>query len=356
MTGRIILASDAHGHVGHPVAGDVNHRAPPPVDAPCAQRYAARPDESITCTMFPLHIHMPGREASASALRTTLSDALERLYARDTALPAHRLASLLVTDETATEGEAAGRSPLQRTDTADGYRLTLSARFAEQALAGDPEQVLELVHLLHRELWRGELAQEHAPKRADEDALMAQFSPIVDLMFDEYRANRASAWSLPGRSDLLLPHLMGLLQELPAACDRARADYQLDGDLDALTGLSMARLALLMQSVAFSLGYLAGLGRTVADIAPELKDALDNAFIAREWPRISALLAGAANSRNEDRAVQLDLLRIRVMAIFEGMGLRMRVDGSGLRVDVSAASTGALEAAAARLTAGEGQA
>lgn len=104
---------------------------------------------------------MPGREASASALRTTLSDALERLYARDTALPAHRLASLLVTDETATEGEAAGRSPLQRTDTADGYRLTLSARFAEQALAGDPEQVLELVHLLHRELWRGELAQEH---------------------------------------------------------------------------------------------------------------------------------------------------------------------------------------------------
>lgn len=186
--------------------------------------------------------------------------------------------------------------------------------------------------------------------RPPADALAAQFAPVVARMFDEYRANRASAWSLPARADLLLPHLLGLLEELPAACERALADYRLDGNLDALAGISMARLALLMQTTAFSLGYLAGLGRSVADIAPELKAGIDASLLGREWPRIAALLAGAAASEGEARALQLDMLRTRVIAVLGAMGLSARLGADGaVWMDVADASAEATAAAVARM-------
>lgn len=300
--------------------------------------------------MFSLHIDIHGQDARATTLHATLSNLLERLYARDPALPADHLLSLRVTDDLPAIAGPGAQAPLQRTDAEDGYSLILSAAYAEQALTGDAEQVLELVHLLHRELWRGELAREQLPAASPADAMAAQFTPIVARMFDEYRANRASAWSLPTRSDLLLPHLLGLLQELPGACDQSRADYQLDGDLDALTGLSLARLALLMQTAAFSLGYLAGLRRSVADIAPELKDRLDHSLLGSEWPRMAALLAGAADSEGDGRSLQLDMLRTRLVAIFAGMGLGMRsADDGAIWIDVAPASAEALARATSRL-------
>lgn len=320
------------------------------MDARTLRRYAARPGESVTCMMTTVHILGARLESAAPALRATLSDLLARLYARDSALPAERLKALVVSDERAPAAEGQSEvPPLVRSDDADGCTLTLAAPYVEQALGGEADQLLQLVHLIHRELWRSELARE-AAVAAPADALAAQFSPIVARMFDEYRANRASAWSLPNNADLLLPHLLGLLEELPAACDRARADYRIDGSLDALAGLSMARLALLMQTTAFSLGYLAGLGRSAADIAPELKAGLDASILGREWPRIAALLAGASASDGDARALQLDMLRTRVIAVLAAMGLQARTGDDGtVWMDVADASAEATAAAVARI-------
>lgn len=290
------------------------------------------------------------RLEGAATLRNTLAELLDRLYARDGALDASRLKALVVTDDIAAPAQGQTEAPpLVRDDADDGCTITLAAPYVEQALGGDTDQLLQLVHLLHRELWRSELTRD-AVAGSPADALAAQFAPIVARMFDEYRANRASAWSLPAKADLLLPHLLGLLEELPAACERALADYRLDGNLDALAGISMARLALLMQTTAFSLGYLAGLGRTVADIAPELKAGIDASLLGREWPRIAALLAGASASEGEARTLQLDMLRTRVIAVLAAMGLSARLGEDGaVWMDVADASAEATAAAVARM-------
>jgi hypothetical protein len=269
--------------------------------------------------------------ASADTLRTALTELLARLHARDGGLTAARLQGVILRDD-ATEADQA--AALSREDAADGFTITLSAPFVERSLSGAPEHMLQLVHALHRELWRGELAAEPATEQA-RDALTAQFSPIADLMLAEYRANRASAWSLPSDADLLLPHLLRLLDEFPAASARAQSDYLQDGDLDTLVGLCMARLTHLMQTVAFCLGYLAGLQRSAADIAPELKAGIDSSLIGREWPRIAALLAGAAASDGDGRALQMDLLATRITSVLAAMGLVARLGHDGaVRMDV----------------------
>lgn len=287
---------------------------------------------------------------AAGTLCTTLTDLLDRLYARDAALDASLLQALVVTDEIAAPGAGQAEAPpLMREDAADGFTITLAAPFVEQALGGDADDMLQLVHLLHRELWRGKHARD-ASLLATAGPLATHFAPIVARMFDEYRANRASAWSLPGKADLLLPHLLGLLEELPGACERTLADYRLDGNLDALAGLSMARLALLMQTTAFSLGYLAGLQRSATDIAPELKTGIDASLIGREWPRIAALLAGATASDGDARALQLEMLGTRAAAILATMGLNTRIGSDGaLWMDVAEASPETTAAAVARM-------
>lgn len=300
--------------------------------------------------MFPISVAGARLEAGAAALRTTLSELLERLYARDAALSPSRLKSLVVSEAAdTTPRDAAALPPLSRDDVEGGFVLTLSAPFVEQALGGETDHLLQLVHAVHRELWRGELAATAAPIAA-QDALAAQFAPITTLMLDEYRANRASTWSLPGNADLLLPHLLGLLDELPLASERTLAAYRNDGNLDTLVGLNMARLTHLMQTVAFSLGYLAGLGRTAREIAPELKAGIDASIIGREWPRIAALLSGAAASEGDARTLQLDMLCTRTVAVLGGMGLTVRLDegrciwtpAAAMTADAAAAHRGLL--------------
>ncbi len=276
--------------------------------------------------MTTIEIRGEGLQARAATLRNALSELLDRLYTRDSGLTRARLQVLVVSGDTPTG--ASGTPPLTRSGTPGSFRLELAAPYVEHALAGSADELLHMVHALHRELWRAELAADAAmPEPAD--ALAAQFSPIVTLMLDEYRANLCSAWSLPGNADLLLPHLLRLLDELPAAGERALADYAADGDLDTLVGLGITRLTHLMQTVAFSLGYLAGLGRTITDIEPELKAGIDASMLGREWPRIGALLAGAASSEGDARALQMDLLRTRVIAILGTMGLRARLGSDG---------------------------
>ena len=291
-------------------------------------------------------------QAGAATLRSTLSDLLDRLYTRDDGLERTRLHALVVTDDmphTTSGGAPAEMPPLLRQDDGDGFTLYLAAPFVEQSLAGEADQLLPMVHALHRELWRAELAAGTAAA-APADALAAQFAPIAALMLDEYRANRSSAWSLPGDADLLLPHLLRLLDELPAASERALADYRIDGDLETLVGLGVARLTHLMQTTAFCMGYLAGLGRSAADIAPELQTGIASSMLGREWPRIAALLAGAAASEGEARTLQTDMLRTRVIAVLGQMGLGARLGPDGtVWMDVAEASAQATAEAVSRL-------
>jgi hypothetical protein len=290
-------------------------------------------------------------QAGAATLRSTLSELLDRLYARDGALEPARLHALVVTDDmphAAPGGAPAEMPPLLRQDDGDGFTLYLAAPFVDQSLAGEADQLLQLVHALHRELWRAQIATEGA-STAPADALATQFAPIAALMLDEYRANRSSAWSLPGDADLLLPHLLRLLDELPAASERALADYRIDGDLETLVGLGIARLTHLMQTTAFCMGYLAGLGRTAADIAPELQAGIASSILGREWPRIAALLAGAAASEGEGRTLQTDMLRTRVIAVLGQMGLGARPGPDGtVWMDVTEASARATAEAVSR--------
>jgi hypothetical protein len=280
--------------------------------------------------MYTIEISGERLQAHGAALRSTLFDLLTRLHARDTGLDPSHLLRVVVNDVPASgpTPPQEGIPPLFRSGDPDAVVLHLAAPFVEQALAGDSDQLLQMVHAMHRELWRARIATDPAPVEAG-DGLTARFSPIAALMLDEYRANRNSAWSLPGNADLLLPHLLGLLDELPAAGERALAQCREDGDIERFMGLTIARLTHLMQTAAFCLGYLAGLGRTAADISPELKTVIDASILAGEWPRMAALLAGAAACDGDARALQMDMLRIRILAVLERMGLRTSLDGDG---------------------------
>jgi hypothetical protein len=280
--------------------------------------------------MYTIEISGERLQPHAGTLRSTLSDLLARLHARDTGLDPAHLVRVVVADapDAGNSPAQGGMPPLLRSGDANAVVLNLAAPFVEQALAGESDQLLQMVHAMHRELWRARIATDPAPL-ATADALAAQFSPIAALMLDEYRANRHSAWSLPGNADLLLPHLLGLLDELPAAGERALAQCRQDGDIGQFAGLTIARLTHLMQTAAFCLGYLAGLGRTAADVSPELKAGIDASILAGEWPRMAALLAGAAACDGDARALQLDMLRIRALAVLGRMGLHVRLDADG---------------------------
>lgn len=299
-----------------------------------------------------IDIDSPRLQTSAATFTEALAAMLARLHERDTALDTAHIERLLICDDPAQALAALGRPcasdaapALQRVDAT----LVLAASALESALAGEAHALMHLVHALHRECWRAQLEQP-APAQGGIDALAEQFDPIVHLMLLEFDTNRRCAWSLPADSDLLLPHLMALLQALPAACQRAIAAYQLDGRLDELVGLSLGRLTHLMQTAAFSMGYLNGLGRRLAQVSTDLQAALDDSLLARAWPRIAALLAGASASQGEARALQSAMLRAQVLDVLGTMGLAPRLDDQGqLWMDVAAASPKATAAAVASL-------
>ena len=152
---------------------------------------------------------------------------------------------------------------------------------------------------------------------------------------------QAQTAATPGTAPPVLS-LRGITKSFPGV--RALSDVRLDlfpGEVTALIGENGAGkstlVAHLMQTVAFSLGYLAGLQHSAADIAPELKAGIDASLIGREWPRIAALLAGAAAGEGDARALQMSMLATRIMAVLGSMGLHARTGDDGtVWMDVAA--------------------
>jgi len=284
----------------------------------------------------------PVSGAHASTLGQVLDALLARIRARDTDIDLSRLSRILVTDdlpaaETRFGVAPAGSEHLSRI-VADGetggetFALLFDGAKLWQILSGDGAEIARLIHHLHKECWRLHDAARPAP-RASDTPLARAIDPIVSAMWQEYRINRRSAWSVPVDSDLLLNHLAALLQALPAGMQEEITLYFADQDLDGLFAKSLGRIAHLMQAVAHVQGYLDGLGLPLSAISDEMHERVGKSFLSPIWAATAQhLAAGYAIPPGELADTPL---RRDVQTAFTHFGLQVRESEDGdLWVDV----------------------
>jgi len=267
---------------------------------------------------------------AAETLGAGLRQLVAGLQARDDSLAAAGSLRLLVADDfagaLAEEGLAAGAGAavVQALLRADEVLLLVDARRAAAALAGAPEELARLVHLLHRELWRIQVARRRqaSPAPAAND-LERHLQPVVESLWAEYVSTRRAVWSLPADADLLLPHLVELVEALPPA---TAGDITLalasGGKLDDLFARALGRVTHLMQVAGHVQGYLAGLGRGVESLSPELAERLQTSFLGPRWTRQARLLEALHGSQGQwDGEFLHNTLRPEVLAVFAALGL-----------------------------------
>ena len=181
----------------------------------------------------------PVSSANANTLSQVIEALLARIQARDSGLDLSLLSRIIVTDQLAATEQQLGATPVAGEHlsriVADGEGLALLFDGARlwQTLEGDGAEIARLIHHLHKECWR--LHDARQPQAAEAATPLARaLAPIVAAMWQEYRINRRSAWSLPPDSDLLLNHLAALLQALPGGMQEEITLYFADQDLDGL--------------------------------------------------------------------------------------------------------------------------
>jgi hypothetical protein len=225
----------------------------------------------------------------------------------------------------------AGAAVAQAVHRADGVTLILDGRRVAAALAGPPAELARLVHLLHRELWR---IQEAARRQANPAPALNEFEehlqPVVEGLWTEYVSTRRAVWSLPADADLLLPHLADLLQALPPATAEDLTLALAEGQLGDLFARALGRVTHLMQVVGHVQGYLAGLGRSLASLSPELAAQLHASFLGPRWERGARLLDALYGSCGQwDGEFLHNTLRPEVLAVFAALGMDLRADSDG---------------------------
>jgi hypothetical protein len=272
-------------------------------------------------------------ETNGSALRGLLAG----LQARDKELASVGTLRLLVADDFAAalveEGLAAGATAVVQAQHRPGeVLLVMDGRRVAAALAGAPEELARLVHLLHRELWRIQATERRraspAPTANDFER---HLQPVVEALWTEYLSTRRAVWSLPADADLLLPHLAELLEALPPA---TAGDITLTlaqgGKLDELFARALGRVTHLMQVVGHVQGYLAGLDRSLADLSPELAARVEASFLGPRWARGARLLEALHGSDGQwDGQFLHNTLRPEVLAAFAALGLDLRPADDG---------------------------
>ena len=222
---------------------------------------------------------------------------------------------------------------------AEAVTLLVDGGAMSAALAADGDAVAGFVHLFHRELSRIHDARTRLGQSESLELLLdcdfdRQLLPIAESMWGEYFSTRRSVWSLPSGSDLMLNHLIDLIETLPPSMSEEIALHLGTHDLEGLFARSIGRITHLLQTVALCQGYLAGLGRPLAELAPEHAGQLQASFLAASWDslaaRLDALYSGAArNTEALYLALQPDLL-----AVFAALGLRIRrADDGGVWLD-----------------------
>jgi hypothetical protein len=274
---------------------------------------------------------------TAEVLGAALRELVTGLQSRDDGLVMAGPLRLVVADDFPTvlaeEGAAAGADAVvQALHRAADVLLVVDGRRVAAALAGAPEELARLVHLLHRELWRIQTAE---CRRASPVAVANDFErhlqPVVEALWTEYVSTRRAVWSLPADADLLLPHLAELLEALPPA---TAGDITLalaeGGKLDELFARALGRITHLMQVVGHVQGYLAGLGRGLESLSPELAACLRASFLGPRWDRTARLLDALYGSDGQwDGEFLHNTLRPEVLVVFAALGLDLRPDEDG---------------------------
>ena len=273
----------------------------------------------------------------ANTLSQVIEALLARIQARDTGLDLSALTSILVTDELAAAEQRLGAAPvagehLSRIVTdGDGLALLFDGARLWQILEGDGAEIARLIHHLHKECWRVHDARQ--PQAAEAPTPLARaLAPIVAAMWQEYRINRRSAWSLPPDSDLLLNHLAALLQALPGGMQEEITLYFADQDLDGLFAKSLGRIAHLMQAVAHVQGYLDGMGQPLAAVSGEMHELVAGSFLSPIWLTTAQHLAAGHDIEPGELA---DVpLRRDIHNAFATFGLQLREEDGDVWVDV----------------------
>ena len=286
-----------------------------------------------------MQIEFDGAVSSANA--NTLSQVIEallaRIQARDTGLDLSALTRILVTDELAAAEQRLGAAPVAGEHLSrivadgDGLALLFDGARLWQILEGDGAEIARLIHHLHKECWRVHDARQ--PQAAEAPTPLARaLAPIVAAMWQEYRINRRSAWSLPPDSDLLLNHLAALLQALPAGMQEEITLYFADQDLDGLFAKSMGRIAHLMQAVAHVQGYLDGMGQPLQAVSGEMHELVAGSFLSPIWLTTAQHLAAGHDIEPGELA---DVpLRRDIHNAFATFGLQLREEDGDVWVDV----------------------
>lgn len=279
----------------------------------------------------------PVSSANASTLTQVIEALLARIQARDSGLDLSLLSRIIVTDQLAATEQQLGATPVAGEHlsriVADGEGLALLFDGARlwQTLEGDGAEIARLIHHLHKECWR--LHDARQPQAAAADTPLARaLAPIVAAMWQEYRINRRSAWSLPPDSDLLLNHLAALLQALPGGMQEEITLYFADQDLDGLFAKSLGRIAHLMQAVAHVQGYLDGMGQPLQAVSGEMHELVAGSFLSPIWLTTAQHLAAGHDIEPGELA---DVpLRRDIHNAFATFGLQLREEDGDVWVDV----------------------
>ena len=282
----------------------------------------------------------PISSANAATLRQVIEALVGRIQARDTGLDLSALSRVVIADDLPAAEHKAGAAPVAGDHLSrivfDGPQVALLFDGAKlwQILSGDGAEIARLIHHLHKECWRVHDARSPAPEASSAPLALA-LAPIVGAMWQEYRINRRSAWSLPADSDLLLNHLAALIQALPDGMQEEITLYFADQDLDGLFAKSLGRIAHLMQAVAHVQGYLDGMEQPLSNVSAEMHELVADSFLSPIWLTTARhLAAGHAIEPGELADIPL---RRDIQSAFATVGLQIREseDGSDVWVDVT---------------------
>lgn len=279
----------------------------------------------------------PVSSANAATLSQVIEALLARIQARDSGLDLSLLSRIIVTDQLAATEQQLGATPVAGEHLSrivadgDGLALLFDGARLWQTLEGDGAEIARLIHHLHKECWR--LHDARQPQAAAADTPLARaLAPIVAAMWQEYRINRRSAWSLPPDSDLLLNHLAALLQALPGGMQEEITLYFADQDLDGLFAKSLGRIAHLMQAVAHVQGYLDGMGQPLQAVSGEMHELVAGSFLSPIWLTTAQHLAAGHDIEPGELA---DVpLRRDIHNAFATFGLQLREEDGDVWVDV----------------------
>ncbi len=210
-----------------------------------------------------------------------------------------------------------------------GPVLVLEGAQVVAALGSEVDAMARFVHMLHGELWRVRLhldaiaAGQEGLGAWGDSVFDSQLRPVVEAMRGEYAVSRRTVWSLPNDADLMLKHLLDVIDALPAAtAEDVAADAT---DLDGLFLRSLGRVAHLAQTAAHVQGYLAGLERGVDAISAEMGEAIQVSFFGPHWAALEGQLdmlfrAGEPDAVEAARSA----VQATFQAVFGSLGLQLR--------------------------------